>query len=346
MLAMSKFKKAFLGAIGSALAITAIVVAVPSASAAPVATVTTPQVEIAAQQGAYTPLTPFRVLDTRNGRGVTGHSPLGTGDVLKVQITGVDNIPDNASSVALNVTEADNTGGGGYLTVYPDGATRPTASNVNFPSGDTRPNFDIAKLGTDGAIDIYNLNGKTDVVVDIQGFFAPLPTPAPTTFGVGQVFVHTSTSSPDPSLWAQYTTPELGAPGGDQANGEFRFTCKLVNGCDVSAKAYSTADGWTVYPRLNLQKDGADGTEKYCEYADGVNNQVGTETGFSGVLATSATAPTALTLGVGGSFDCGSTTQTGTPGDSVVSFNVPGATDGIGIHYNVDVDDTFVRTAG
>jgi hypothetical protein len=152
--------------------------------------------------------------------------------------------------------------------------------------------------------------------------------PAATTFGVGQVKV-------DNVVWAQYDAAELGAPGGDDASGTVRFSCKTDTGCNVSLSAYSTGTGWTVYPRLLLEKENNDtGAKLTCEYADGSTNEGGT----TALTGTAATVP----LGVGGTFDCGSTTQTGTPADGVTSINVPGET-GQGIHYDVFTTLTFIK---
>ena len=154
--------------------------------------------------------------------------------------------------------------------------------------------------------------------------------PTATTFGVGQVLV-------DGTAWAQYETAELGAPGGDQASGTFRFTCKKAAGCNVALSAYSTADGWTVYPRILIQtEDNTNGYKKTCEYADGSNNE-----GATTALTSKAAA---VALGVGSTYDCGSTTQTGTAPDGVTSINVPGdASGGEGYHYDVFTTLTFIK---
>jgi hypothetical protein len=76
------------------------------------------------------------------------------------------------SSVVLNVTETAASGPDSFLTVYPDGATRPNASDLNFGWGQTVPNLVVARLSPTGAIDIYNNLGTTDVVVDVYGWFS------------------------------------------------------------------------------------------------------------------------------------------------------------------------------
>lgn len=281
----------------------------------------------------YTAVDPDRVLDTRNGIGVTGHAPIAQGGVVKVQIGGANGVPAGITAVTLNITEADSTKGG-YLSVYPDGTDRGLPSSINFqPTTGSLANEITVKVPADGAVDIYNLAGTTDVVADLEGYFAA---PTATTFGVGQVQINGST-------WAQYETPELGAPGGDQASGTFRFSCKnATDGCNVSLQAYSTGSGYTVYPRIVLEKeDNTNGAKLTCEYADGINNEVASETGFS---ATLPATPTALTLGIGSTADCGGS-QTAVPQpDGVASINVPGVT-GQGIHYDAMVTLTFTHTA-
>ena len=59
-----------------------------------------------------------------------------------------------------------------FLTVWAAGQPRPTASNLNWPAGDTRPNLVVAELAANGAISIYNQSGNTNVVADVVGYFA------------------------------------------------------------------------------------------------------------------------------------------------------------------------------
>ncbi len=57
-----------------------------------------------------------------------------------------------------------------YLTVWPDGSTRPTASNINAAAGRTVPNSVAALLGG-RKFDVYNSAGTTSVMVDVDGVF-------------------------------------------------------------------------------------------------------------------------------------------------------------------------------
>ncbi len=125
----------------------------------------------------YTGVLPARLLDTRNdgvtvdGQGLP-HAPLGPGQTFELDILGRGGVPPTGvDSVVVNVTETEATASS-FLTVWPAGAPRPLASNLNMVTGDTHPNSVIAKVGAGGRISIYNLTGFTQVVVDVQGWFA------------------------------------------------------------------------------------------------------------------------------------------------------------------------------
>jgi hypothetical protein len=58
-----------------------------------------------------------------------------------------------------------------YVTVYPDGRTRPTASNLNFTAGETIPNLVTVPVGANGKVDFYNFTGTVNLVADVAGYF-------------------------------------------------------------------------------------------------------------------------------------------------------------------------------
>jgi hypothetical protein len=127
----------------------------------------------------YQALTPARITDTRPGSGYpnAGHT-LGPGATLNVQVVGAGGVPASGTgfdwngpptAVVLNVTATDATQAS-YLTVWPTGAARPVASNVNFVAGQTVPNLVEVGLGSAGQVSIYNPLGSVDAVVDVEGY--------------------------------------------------------------------------------------------------------------------------------------------------------------------------------
>jgi hypothetical protein len=119
----------------------------------------------------FTPMTPTRILDTRNGTGAP-EEQLASQSVLAVQVGGTDGIPSGVSAVAVSVGVTNQTASG-WVVFYPDGVSRPTpASNVQFASTGSIQGMAIVPVGTDGKIDIYNNSADgIDVFADVSGYF-------------------------------------------------------------------------------------------------------------------------------------------------------------------------------
>jgi outer membrane protein assembly factor BamB len=115
--------------------------------------------------GQYHPLAlPQRILDTRPG------AALGAQETRRVQVGGSGGIPSSGVSAAvLNVTVTDTTAAS-YLTLYPGGASWPTASNLNWAPHRTVANLVEVALGPDGSVNLFNAAGSADVVIDAQGW--------------------------------------------------------------------------------------------------------------------------------------------------------------------------------
>jgi hypothetical protein len=123
-----------------------------------------------ASQGAFTPIQPARLMDTRTGIG----GPIqkfGPSEARSIQIAGVGSIPISATAVALNIT-AVNPSIQSYVTAWPSGSSRPDSSSVNFEAKQTIPNSAIVGIGTNGSVDFFNAFGTTDLVVDVMGWFS------------------------------------------------------------------------------------------------------------------------------------------------------------------------------
>ena len=125
----------------------------------------------ATEAGAFTALSPARILDTRYGTGAA-RAKVAKHAVVHLQVTGAGGVPaSGVSAVVLNVT-ATNPASSGYITAYPDGASRPTASNLNLVKGQTVPNLVVVKLGTGGRVSLYNGTGGTvDLIADVAGYY-------------------------------------------------------------------------------------------------------------------------------------------------------------------------------
>ena len=121
---------------------------------------------------AFYDLTPCRVLDTRNP-----NSPLG-GPYLSANVArpfpllaSSCNIPSAAQAYSLNVTAVPR-GPLYFLSVWPDQQTWPGVSTLNAPTGTAVANGAIVPAGPNGNIQVLASN-DTDMLVDINGYFAP-----------------------------------------------------------------------------------------------------------------------------------------------------------------------------
>lgn len=124
----------------------------------------------------YTAVAPARLADTRPGLApLDGQGPrtglVGAGEGIAVQVTGRGGVPaSGVGAVALNVT-AVGPSANTFVTVFPAGSARPTASNLNPAAGQTVPNMVIVKVGTAGNVALYNDRGTTHLIVDVLGWF-------------------------------------------------------------------------------------------------------------------------------------------------------------------------------
>ena len=115
--------------------------------------------------GGYQPASPYRVLDTRSNGGA-----LAAGATRAITVTGSaggNRIPAGSPGAVLNVTSTG-AAGSGFLTLYPCGATRPTASTLNVRSAGAIANSTTVALSSSGQVCVY-ASQKTHVILDIQG---------------------------------------------------------------------------------------------------------------------------------------------------------------------------------
>lgn len=128
---------------------------------------------MAAQSSEFVALTPYRVIDSRDGTGGMALK-LGAGETLPVAIAGSYGVPANAGAASFNVTVTQPEGPG-FLTVYPCGTPRPLASNLNYTAGQTVPNAVLSRLGRSASnlprsICVYS-SARTHLIIDLNGYF-------------------------------------------------------------------------------------------------------------------------------------------------------------------------------
>ncbi|MDX6760372.1 MULTISPECIES: PKD domain-containing protein [Streptomyces] len=124
-----------------------------------------------ADAAGYTPMTPVRFVDTREGLGTT-RGRLAGQQTFGTKISGLRAVPEGITAVALNVT-VTGPEEAGHLSVFPGGGSVPITSNLNFTAGQTIANAVIVPVGPDGTINIRNGSwAGTDVIVDVVGYYS------------------------------------------------------------------------------------------------------------------------------------------------------------------------------
>ncbi|MEU8522665.1 hypothetical protein [Streptomyces sp. NBC_01216] len=118
--------------------------------------------------GTFAPLTPTRIMDTRTGLGVP-RGKLGAGGWTRVKVTGTAGVPaTTVTAVVLNVT-ATNPTASSFVSVYPGGTPRTSASNLNFAAGRTAANLVTVPV-VNGYVEFFNKNGAVDLLADVAGY--------------------------------------------------------------------------------------------------------------------------------------------------------------------------------
>jgi hypothetical protein len=119
---------------------------------------------------AFYPLPPCRLVDTRSNLLSSGAIAGGTSRTLPL-LSSACGVPATARAYSLNFVVVP-PGPLGFLTAYPTGVAQPSAATLNALTGTVTANAGIVPAGTGGSIDVFASN-PTDLVVDINGYFAP-----------------------------------------------------------------------------------------------------------------------------------------------------------------------------
>jgi hypothetical protein len=138
----------------------------------------TPLAQAPVNSLVFVGMTPCRLVDTRTAAGFTGaFGPpslvAGATRSFPLQASTTCSIPSIAQAYSLNITVVP-PGYLGFLTIWPYGAARPSASTLNDYLGTVVANAAIVPAGNDtsGSVDVF-VNDPTDLIIDINGYYAP-----------------------------------------------------------------------------------------------------------------------------------------------------------------------------
>ncbi len=190
----------------------------------------------------FVPLTPCRVVDTRSPDGPFGGPPITGGTFRSFALPqGSCAIPPTAAAYALNVTVVPH-GRLGYLTIWPSGQSQPSVSIMNSPDGRVKANAAVVAGGVDEAVSVY-ASDTTDVLLDVNGYFVPLPNADALAFYPLTPCRVIDTRGPDGPLGG----PSL------EGNTQRDFPVLQATGCNIPDTAQAYSMNFTVVPRNGLR---------------------------------------------------------------------------------------------
>lgn len=213
-------------------------------------------------ESTYVPVTPQRVLDTRNGLGAPT-AKVGPGGTVDLAVRGLATaptaVPADATAVVLNVT-ATATTASTDVRVYPSGTPVSGASSLNAGASQTVPNLVTAAIGSNGAVTLRNSAGSVHLIADIAGYYVPGtrgagfaavdPTRiADTRSGQGCV----STKVPANGFCDLQVTGVAGVPAGASAVVLNVTATGATRGTDVRVYPTPTDDSVPVVSNLNVR---------------------------------------------------------------------------------------------
>jgi hypothetical protein len=228
----------------------------------------------------FVAMPPCRVVDTRTiGQGLTGAfgpPSLAAGAVrtFPVLSSTTCTIPAVAQAYSFEITVVP-PGPLAYLTAFPTGQSAPVAAiTVESPQGFMASNTGIIPAGANGSVDVY-ANNPTDVVIDINGYYAP-PSDllGNTAFGAGALANNTTgtfNTANGSSALSNNTTGSQNTAGGD---GALRSN---------TTGSLNTASGYNaLFANTTGANNTASGAQALQSNTTGANN---TATGVSALLA-------------------------------------------------------------
>jgi hypothetical protein len=128
-----------------------------------------------ASGAVFVPLTPTRVLDSRDGTGGLS-GPFSSHVARTFAVIGHASVPTGAIAVTGNLTVTGQTSLG-YLAIGPVAMNNPTSSTLNFPMNDDRANAVTVALSGGGTLSVTyaapTLGQTAHAIFDVTGYFTP-----------------------------------------------------------------------------------------------------------------------------------------------------------------------------
>jgi hypothetical protein len=129
----------------------------------------------------FVPVTPCRIVDTRNPDGPFGGPAVAGGTSRDFAIpNSACGIPSTAAGYSMNVAVVPR-GALGYLTLWPSGQSQPLVATLNSIDGRVKSNAAIVPAGANGAVSVFATD-TTDVILDINGYFVAGGSPSALAF--------------------------------------------------------------------------------------------------------------------------------------------------------------------
>jgi hypothetical protein len=192
----------------------------------------------------YQPIEPRRVVDTRDNANAIAADSVRRFDLAAA----LGLTPGSFSAAVLNVTMVD-ARGEGFMTVWPGGAARPQASNLNSDHvGSTTADLVTTAVDSIGAIQIYSSVGA-HVIVDVAGIYLPATSSQAGRFQPLDPARLLDTRDIGPTLPPRHTTTlNIGGHGGLPPAG---VSAVVLNLTSTAATAAGFVTAWAAGARPN-----------------------------------------------------------------------------------------------
>jgi hypothetical protein len=256
----------------------------------------------------FVPITPCRLADTLPGSGypALGSTPLAALTPVTLPIAGSCGVPALAAgsgpqAYSLNVTVVPPNGTiGGYLLVYPNPVTPiPLVASMTWnPAASYQSNAVITAASSDGSVNVV-ANAATDVVVDINGYYAA-PTDSGDDTALGAGALASDTLGSDNTAFG-YQALEANVNGNNNTAVGYQAMQNTIGPSNLATGSNNTAFGSMA---LAASSDGYNSTAIGALALENGNGYENTAVGFKALQST--TGSNNIALGQLAGFNVGS----------------------------------------